>query len=74
MFTAIRGVNAYAVALLPFDNQSFWVALFGWYAVCGAGPAAVDSLLRRGLADSALPIIPHVVNFTESLHSRCCIS
>ena len=58
-------------AYLPFDNQLFWAALFGWYAVCGAGPASVDSLLRRGLADSALPIIPHVVNFTEVLRSRC---
>jgi putative oxidoreductase len=57
-------------AYLPFDNQLFWTALLGWYAVCGAGPIAVDSLLRRGLADSALPVIPHIVNFTESLRRR----
>ena len=58
-------------AYLPFDNQLFWTALFGWYAVCGAGPISVDGLLRRGLADSALPVIPRIVNFTESLRNRC---
>ena len=54
-------------AYLPFDNQLFWTALFGWFAVCGAGPISVDNLLRRGLADSALPIIPRIVHFTEGL-------
>jgi NADH dehydrogenase/putative oxidoreductase len=58
-------------AYLPFDNQLFWSALFGWYAVCGAGPISIDSLLRRGLADSALPVIPRSGNFTESLRTRC---
>jgi putative oxidoreductase len=58
-------------AYLPFDNQLFWTALFGWYAVCGAGPGSIDSMLRRGLADSALPIIPRIVNFTESLRRSC---
>jgi putative oxidoreductase len=58
-------------AYLPFDNQLFWTALFGWYAVCGAGPISVDSMLRRGLADSALPVIPRIVNFTESLRRSC---
>jgi putative oxidoreductase len=58
-------------AYLPFDNQLFWAALFGWYAVCGAGPISVDSMLRRGLADSALPVIPRIVNFTESLRRSC---
>jgi NADH dehydrogenase/putative oxidoreductase len=58
-------------AYLPFDNQLFWAALFGWYVLCGAGPISVDSLLRRGLADSALPIIPRIVNFTETLRNRC---
>src|ERR1700720_179288 len=58
-------------AYLPFDNQLFWTALFGWFAVCGAGPISVDSMLRRGLADSALPVIPHIVHFTESVRNRC---
>src|SRR5882762_205604 len=58
-------------AYLPFDNQLFWAALFGWYVVCGAGPISVDSMLRRGLADSALPVIPHIVHFTEGVRNRC---
>ncbi len=57
-------------AYMPFDNQLFWSALFGWYTLCGAGPVSIDSLVRRGLADSALPVIPRIVNFTESLRSR----
>jgi len=48
-------------AYLPFDNQLFWAVLLGWYAVHGAGSISVDSLLRRGLADSALPLIPAIV-------------
>jgi NADH dehydrogenase/putative oxidoreductase len=58
-------------AYLPFDNQLFWTALFGWYVVCGAGPISVDSMLRRGLADSAVALIPRIVRFTEGLRNRC---
>ena len=46
---------------LPFDSQLFWAALFGWYAIYGAGPLSIDHLLRRGLADSALPLVPRIV-------------
>ena len=46
---------------LPFDNQLFWAVLFGWYAIQGAGPISVDNVLRRGLADSALPLAPRIV-------------
>jgi putative oxidoreductase len=46
---------------LPFDNQLFWVVLFGWYAVQGAGPVSMDQLLRRGLAESALPLAPRIL-------------
>jgi len=49
----------------PFDSQLFWAALFLWYAVMGAGPLSVDSLLRRGLADSALPAVPRIVRASE---------
>lgn len=52
-------------AYLPFDNQLFWAVLFGWYAVQGAGPLSIDSLLRRGLADSALPLVPSIVRASE---------
>lgn len=46
---------------LPFDNQLFWSALFGWYAIHGAGALSIDALVRRGLADSALPLVPAIV-------------
>ena len=52
-------------AYKPFDSQLFWAALFGWYAIVGAGPVSVDSLLRRGLADSALPFIPRILRWSE---------
>ena len=50
---------------LPFDSQLFWAALLGWYAVYGAGPWSIDQLLRRGLADSALPLAPAIVRCSE---------
>ena len=53
------------------DNQLFGVVLFGWYAVFGAGPIAIDSLLRRGLADSALLLIPRIVRASEWVRSNC---
>ncbi len=46
---------------LPFDNQLFWAVIFGWYVIQGAGPISADNLLRRGLADSALPMAPRVL-------------
>lgn len=49
----------------PFDSQLFWVALFGWYVVIGAGPISIDRLLRRGLANSALPAVPRIVRASE---------
>ncbi|MGB8692682.1 MAG: FAD-dependent oxidoreductase [Steroidobacteraceae bacterium] len=58
------------VFYLPFDSQLFWAALLGWYAIMGAGPLSVDRLLRRGLADSALPLVPSIVGFSEKLRVR----
>ena len=52
-------------AYRPFDSQLFWAALFGWYAVCGPGPISIDSLLRRGLATSALPGVPRIIRIGE---------
>jgi NADH dehydrogenase/putative oxidoreductase len=52
-------------AYKPFDSQLFWAALFGWYAIIGAGPISIDNLLRRGLADSALPLIPRILSLSE---------
>jgi len=51
-------------AYLPFDNQLFWAVLLGWYVVNGAGALSIDRLLRRGLADSALPLIPRIVRIS----------
>jgi NADH dehydrogenase FAD-containing subunit/uncharacterized membrane protein YphA (DoxX/SURF4 family) len=49
----------------PFDTQLFWIALTGWFAIYGAGPISVDNLLRRGLNDSALPLIPQIIDFSK---------
>jgi len=43
------------------DSQLFSAALLGWLVVYGAGPLSLDALLRRGLADSALPLAARVV-------------
>jgi NADH dehydrogenase/putative oxidoreductase len=48
-------------AYRQFDTQLFWVMLFGWYAIVGAGPLSIDGLLRRGLAASALPLVPRLL-------------
>ncbi|MGC2033383.1 MAG: FAD-dependent oxidoreductase [Steroidobacteraceae bacterium] len=53
----------------PFDTQLFWMALAGWFAIYGAGPISVDNLLRRGLSDSAIPLIPRVINFSKRLRT-----
>jgi putative oxidoreductase len=53
----------------PFDTQLFWIALFCWYAIHGAGPISLDHLLRRGLADSALPLIPAAIRFSKLLRA-----
>jgi putative oxidoreductase len=53
----------------PFDTQLFWIALFCWYVIHGAGPISLDHLLRRGLADSAIPLIPRAIRFSQWLRS-----
>jgi putative oxidoreductase len=47
------------------DAQLRRAVLFGWYVCQGAGPFSVDALLRQGLGDSALPIIPRIVAASE---------
>jgi NADH dehydrogenase/putative oxidoreductase len=51
----------------PFDTQLFWVALAGWYVINGAGPISVDNLLRRGLSDSAIPLVADMIAFSKRL-------
>ena len=60
----------------PFDTQLFWIALAGWFAIYGAGPISVDNLLRRGLNDSAVPLIPRIIDFSKRLEdtARRCTS
>src|ERR1700722_2316247 len=53
----------------PFDTQLFWMALSCWFAIYGAGPISVDNLLRRGPNDSAVPLIPRVINFSKRLRA-----
>jgi NADH dehydrogenase/putative oxidoreductase len=48
-------------AYAPFDSQLFWIAMFTRFAIYGAGPMSLDNLLRRGLSESALLLIPRIV-------------
>lgn len=57
-------------AYQPFDSQLLWAAMFGWYAINGAGPWSIDNLLRRGLADSALPLVPRILRVSQWLRAR----
>lgn len=54
----------------PADSGLCCAALFGWYAIHGAGPFSVDALLRRGLADSALPFVPRIVTASEWIRAQ----
>lgn len=52
------------------DSQVCCSALFGWYLIHGAGPISVDSLLRQGLADSALPLIPRILAISQGIRAN----
>jgi putative oxidoreductase len=49
---------------VALDSQLFWMALFGWYVLAGAGPLSLDHVLRRGLARTALPLVPGIIRAT----------
>ena len=53
----------------PFDTQLFWIALSGWFVIHGAGAISFDNLLRKGLGDSALALIPAVISFSKRLRT-----
>jgi NADH dehydrogenase/putative oxidoreductase len=57
-------------AYQPFDSQLFWIALFTWFAIYGAGPISLDNLLRRGLSESALPLIPRLIKGSSLIRIR----
>jgi NADH dehydrogenase FAD-containing subunit/uncharacterized membrane protein YphA (DoxX/SURF4 family) len=42
------------------DAQLYATALLGWYVLRGAGSLSLDGALRRGLAESALPVAARV--------------
>jgi putative oxidoreductase len=44
------------------DSQLFAAALLGWWVLNGAGAFSLDALVRRGLADSALPMAAGIVS------------
>jgi NADH dehydrogenase/putative oxidoreductase len=52
------------------DSQLFTAALLGWYVVHGAAGLSLDALLRRGLADSALPLAPRIVRASAWIRAR----
>jgi len=52
------------------DTHLYWAALCGWYVVYGAGPLSIDFLFRRGLRDSALPLIARLVRGSEWIRSQ----
>lgn len=49
------------------DQHLYWAALFGWYAIMGAGPISLDRLLAPGLAASALPLVKPVGRWYAAL-------
>src|SRR5258708_3220791 len=53
----------------PFDTQLFCMALAAWFAIYGAGPISVDNLLRRGLIDRPVPVIPRIIDFSKHLRT-----
>jgi NADH:quinone reductase (non-electrogenic) len=54
----------------PVDSELCCAALFGWYAVQGAGPFSADAVLRQGLAESALPVVPRIVAGSEWIRTH----
>ncbi len=55
---------------VALDSQLFWLVAFGWYALAGAGRHSVDQLVRRGLAASALPLVPRIVRVTAWVREK----
>ena len=49
------------------DTHLFWVALFAWFTVCGAGSLSLDHILSRGLADSALPLAARGIRLLQRI-------
>lgn len=52
------------------DSQLYAAALLIWLIIHGAGAVSLDSLVRRGLADSALPMAAKVVSASNWVRFR----
>jgi len=52
------------------DAQLYSAALLGWYVLYGAGSLSLDGVLRRGLADSALPLAGRIARASAWVRSR----
>jgi NADH dehydrogenase FAD-containing subunit/uncharacterized membrane protein YphA (DoxX/SURF4 family) len=52
------------------DAQLYSAALLGWYVLHGAGALSLDDVLRRGLADSALPFAARVARASAWVRTR----
>jgi putative oxidoreductase len=52
------------------DSQLYSAALLGWYVLHGAGSLSFDRVLRRGLADSALPLAARIVRASAWVRMR----
>jgi NADH dehydrogenase/putative oxidoreductase len=66
LFTRLASLALAAMAMViqtayqPLDLNLHWAVLGVWFALHGAGPISLDALIRRGLADSALPLAPQL--------------
>jgi putative oxidoreductase len=54
----------------PHNSQLFWLAILGWLVIYGAGFWSMDRLLRRGLGDSALPLIPLLIRISARIRKE----
>ncbi len=54
---------------LAVDGQLFWAALLAWFVVRGAGPLSLDSLIARGLGDTAVPFASGIIRGARVLSS-----
>jgi putative oxidoreductase len=52
------------------DSQLFSAALLAWLVLHGAGTFSLDSLVRRGLSDSALPMVSKIVSASKWVRLR----
>lgn len=52
---------------LAIDINLYSAVLFGWFAICGAGPLSLDHLLARGLGDTALPFATILTRLADAI-------